>query len=405
MTFLVAVKYELIDENGPMRPVQIAAVALCILMNLVDGFDVLALTFTAPAVAAEWRLTPGELGLLFSASLAGMAIGALALSPIADRHGRRRAILISLTLVALGMIVAALAPGRELLLAGRVLTGLGVGPLISSTTATVHEFSSLRRRGLGMGLMAVAFPAGATIGGGVALLLIETAGWRSVFAVGAIATVALLPLAYLALPESPAYLQRAGRADASVPVDDPLAWGRTVRLGALFAAMMMSFYFVQTWLPKLLVQLGQPFAVAGAAGIMLNMWGMVGGLAAGLAMSRLGVDTTARWALGTMALGIAVIGIAARWRYGPLVDAALLGFAMFAAMASTYALLSESFSAYRRATAIGIVSTAGRIGSAIGPILAGWLLSVGVGPEHVGLLLALPSVGAGLLAQRTSAKV
>jgi len=384
-----------------MDAVRIRAVALCILMNVVDGFDVLALTFTAPAIAAEWRLSPAQLGVLFSASLAGMAVGALMLSPVSDRYGRRRGVLLALVLVALGMTASTLAPNRGLLLAARVITGLGVGPLISAATATVHEFSSRRRRGLGMGLMAVAFPAGATIGGSAALLLIEAAGWRSVFAVGAAATIALIPVVFFGLPESPPQLRRAARFDADVSVGQGIAGRTATRLGALFGAMMLSFYFVQTWLPKLLVQLGQPFAIAGATGIALNVAGMIGGIAAGLSMPRLGVERTARAALVGMVIGIAAIGITPRWQYGPMVDAGLLGFSMFAAMASTYALLSESFPVHHRATAIGIVSTAGRVGSATGPLFAGWLLSIGIGPASIGLLLALPCLAAALLVRRT----
>ena len=52
-----------------MRPFQWLAVAVCIVLNLIDGFDVLVMAFTASSVAAEWNLGGAEIGLLLSAGL------------------------------------------------------------------------------------------------------------------------------------------------------------------------------------------------------------------------------------------------------------------------------------------------------------------------------------------------
>ena len=55
---------------------QILAISLCALINVFDGFDALAIAYTAPAISMEWSLSPGALGVVFSAGFFGMAIGA-----------------------------------------------------------------------------------------------------------------------------------------------------------------------------------------------------------------------------------------------------------------------------------------------------------------------------------------
>src|ERR1700704_4322669 len=98
-------------RHGPMSLAQSLAAGLCVVINMMDGFDILAAGLTGPAVARDWSLRPTELGLLFSSGLAGMVIGALVLAPLADRLGRRRTVLLCLSLVTVGMAASAASPG------------------------------------------------------------------------------------------------------------------------------------------------------------------------------------------------------------------------------------------------------------------------------------------------------
>ena len=77
--------------HGDVRwlPLQVATVALCFLLNMLDGADLLVMSFIAPVLSGEWGIAPENLGIIFSASLAGMAGGCLFLAPLADRFGRR----------------------------------------------------------------------------------------------------------------------------------------------------------------------------------------------------------------------------------------------------------------------------------------------------------------------------
>src|SRR3546814_14478604 len=130
---------------APMHRLQIMVVAICIALNALDGFDVLAISFAAPGIADEWGVDKATLGIVLSMELLGMAAGSVLIGNVADRIGRRPTILGCLLLMACGMFAAAHATGVTMLSAIRFLTGVGIGGMLSSTTAMVG--SEARRGG------------------------------------------------------------------------------------------------------------------------------------------------------------------------------------------------------------------------------------------------------------------
>ena len=184
-----------------MRPVQIIAVAMCVVINMLDGFDVLVMAFTAPEIAREWQLEPQSLGILFSSGLLGMALGSLFIAPLADRVGRRRIILLCLLTISLGMAASAFMNSVASLVSTRIVTGLGIGGMLASITTITAEYSSDARRGFSISLVQSGYPIGATIGGSIAAVLIVQYGWREVFMFGALCSALMIPLVYLLLPE------------------------------------------------------------------------------------------------------------------------------------------------------------------------------------------------------------
>src|SRR4029077_15227564 len=106
------------------------AVGVCVLLNIIDGFDILVMSTAAGAIRQDLSLSAGTLGLVLGASLAGMMLGALLLAPFADRHGRRRLIFMWLVHVLAGMILAGFSSDALQLIVCRLATGLGVGGLM-----------------------------------------------------------------------------------------------------------------------------------------------------------------------------------------------------------------------------------------------------------------------------------
>jgi|GEM_PF-3149420 len=185
----------------PMDSVQIGTVTICLLINLIDGFDVLAMAFAASSIGQEWQLSPTEFGVLFSSGLAGMTISSMRLAPVADYSGRRTAIVMFLVVISIAMAASALADSVVELATWRFVTGLGVGGLLPAINTMVAELASRRRQELAVSIMQAGFPLGASIGGIAACFLIEAHGWQSVFWVGAGLSSAMIVLVWLKLPE------------------------------------------------------------------------------------------------------------------------------------------------------------------------------------------------------------
>ena len=156
--------------NAPMSRFQVMAVATTVALCALDGFDVFATTFAAPALLVDWGISKAQLGVALSAGLLGMAIGSLLLSPLADTFGRRRMLFTALSIMMLGTLWTAFVGGLAGLVASRLFTGLGIGAMIGVIMPLSAEYSNARRRDLSVSLFAVGFPFGGIVGGFVSPL-------------------------------------------------------------------------------------------------------------------------------------------------------------------------------------------------------------------------------------------
>ncbi|GAA2420057.1 MFS transporter [Nonomuraea africana] len=401
-------------DAAPMSRFQWSAIAVCVLLNVLDGYDVLVMAFTATGVSAEWRLTGTELGLLLSAGLVGMALGSLFLAPFADKVGRRAMILLCLVLATTGMGLSALSQSAVQLGLTRVLTGVGIGGILAGSNVISAEYANRRWRSLAVSLNSTGYAIGATGGGIVAAVLQSTSGWRAVFALGAAATALLIPAVLWRLPESLDFLltqrslERLNRSLAAMkhpqveamPEVVPAPAGKvrqilapglrrnTLLTWAGFFMLMFAFYFVTTWTPKLLVQAGLAADQGITGGVLLNLGGifgstLIGLLAARFALKRVLVAYTVVTAALLLAFVPATSALAAAFALG-----ALIGLFVNGCVAGLYALTPAIYDAPVRATGVGWGIGIGRIGAIISPVVAGRLLDAGWGP---GQLFALVS--------------
>jgi benzoate transport len=406
----------------PMRRRQTIAVVLCVMLNALDGFDVLAISFASPGIAAEWGIDRAVLGVVLSMELIGMAVGSIVIGGLADRIGRRPVVLGSLVIMSIGMALATTATGVGTLSAYRLFTGLGIGGMLATINAAAAEFSNARRRNLAVAIMAGGYPIGAIVGGAIASRLLAVGSWRSVFTFGAIVTVAFIPLVWLFLPETIAFLvhrrppnalqrvntalRRLGHA-AVVALPAPEADAPRATIGQLFApglarttvlltvayfAHIMTFYFILKWIPKIVVDMGFAPSTAGGVLVWANVGGATGALLLSLLTQRFGVRSLVIGALALSAAMVAVFGQGqADLRQLALV-AAIAGMCTNAAVVGLYTILAQSFPTAVRAGGTGFVIGVGRGGAALGPILAGFLFANGVGLAAVALVMALGSV-------------
>ena len=159
---------------------QLIAITICVLLNALDGFDVLSISFAAPGIAKEWGIDRAALGLVLSMELIGMMLGSVVLGLVADRIGRRPTVVACLVIMSLGMVSTTQVSSIGVLALTRLFTGLGIGGMLAVTNALVAEFSNDRRRGTAVALMAAGYPVGGIAGGAVASLLLAQGDWRDV---------------------------------------------------------------------------------------------------------------------------------------------------------------------------------------------------------------------------------
>jgi MFS family permease len=387
-------------EDSRLTRRNIAVVGLCLLINVVEGFDVLVMAFAASDVAGEWTLSESAVGLLLSSGLVGMAVGSVLIAPLADRFGRRPVTTLALMLCGVGMIVAALSTDPVILGFGRVLTGLGVGATVASLPVIITELTPKRWRGSMIALYAAGLPAGGILGGAVAALLISGHGWRAPFVVGAVLTVILAVIVIVAMPESQQHQQRGwgtgGQRIAARSILDRNHAVPTVLLWLSYFVLMGGFYFAASWTPRLLEQSGFSGGQGFSAGVLLNLGGLVGTLlfaALVLRASRRTLTAAAFFCCGlaflamTFALGSLPTALAAAIAIGLFVNVCAAGL---------YSIGPELYSAPVRATGMGWAMGFGRIGALTAPILAGVLLDNAWSPESLFRMLAWPMVAAAL---------
>lgn len=174
----------------------IGLVAICFVLNMLDGFQTLATTFIAPYLSADWRLTGEQTGILLSGGLFGMCIGNLLITPQADRMGRRPTILLALCVLVVGMFLSSIAQTLWQLVAFRAFTGVGIGALLPCLSVIVSEYTTDKWRTAAIGALGTGFGVGAMIGGAISNHLLAHYSWQSVFVFGGLVTVVMVPVVF-----------------------------------------------------------------------------------------------------------------------------------------------------------------------------------------------------------------
>jgi MFS transporter, AAHS family, 4-hydroxybenzoate transporter len=416
-------------DRQPVSGFQIKLLLTCASVLFLDGFDTTAIGFVAPSLAKEWGLTKGALGPVFSAGLFGLMIGALLFGPLADRIGRKKIIIFSTLAFGIGTLATAFVPDVNTLLVIRFLTGLGLGGAMPNTVAMTSEFSPHRRRATMVMVMFCGFSLGAALGGFLAAALIPQFGWRSVFVVGGAAPLLLVPILALRLPESVRFLALGGRAHARVaqllglisptagfapgtqfvvnepalpgiPVQHLFRDGRTLvtlLLWVVFFMSLLDIYFLANWLPTVLNDLGASVSAAAVIGSMLQVGGVVGTFALGSVIDRFSFRALA------LVYFIAVFAVGAIGQLGHsviFVSVAIFaaGFCIVGGQIAANALAAGFYPTSVRATGVGWALGIGRVGSIIGPLVGGVLLTAKWSTGSVFLAAASAAMCAALAA-------
>lgn len=411
-------------DAQPVSALQKRLLLLCFLVIAVDGFDTAVVGFIAPAIRAEWRLAVPQLGPLFAAGLFGLLVGAFAVGPLADRHGRKTLLVASMLIFGVASVVCALSSGLQSLIALRFLTGVGLGGAMPMTITLASEYCPAARRKTLVTLMFCGFTLGSGLAGLIAARVLPVSGWRVLLIGGGITPLLLAPVLAALLPESARYLVMKGGADARIatvlrriapsadlhgamfgdaagitmapsPVAQLFSGGLLTGTLLLWLAFFMSLlvvYLMTNWMPTILQQTsGATLADAAFVSAMYQIGGTAGAILVGRLMDRFDPHGVLLATYLAGAAGIIVISVSTHSLAMMTCAAFAAGACISGGQVGANALSAEFYPTSYRATGVAWANGVGRSGSVVGSLLGGLLLGFGWSPTTVYALVAIPA--------------
>jgi len=412
-------------DDGPLTRFQIGVIACCALINLFDGADTQSIGVAAPFIADELGIAIADFKWIFSSTLVGATLGAATFGPLADRFGRKTLLIVAAVLIGTFTILTALATSVPMLIAFRILAGLGLGGATPCFIALTSEYAPARLRTTLVTVMWAAFPLGGLTGGLLNSYLIPTMGWRAIFYIGGVAPLIIAVVLALFLPESIKFLLARGKdADAlrrivarfrfagvgpkarfvvdeeqlpGTPVRHLFTEGRMPGTLLLWVPFFMGFGIltvVTLWTPALLRLNGISGANTAFVVAFNGLGAVIGQSSAGRLIQRFGILPVMLpgfllGAAATVGLGYAASSVALAATFVGLVGL-FLGFGT----AGAIALAAIIYPTPIRSTGVGWGMAMGRFGQIVAPFIAGALLGAGWTADRIMLVIA----GGGLIA-------
>jgi AAHS family 4-hydroxybenzoate transporter-like MFS transporter len=412
-------------ENARFGPVQIQVLLMCGVMIFFDGYDLLSISFTAPEFIKLLEIDRSQIGLVFSAGLFGLTIGALTFGLMGDRWGPSRTFLFCCIAFGAFSLLTPFARSLNELLVVRFLAGLALGGASPLSIAIASNYCPKRIRTTVVMIMYIGLAVG-QIAAGYTYGFLATFGWQTVFYVGGILPMLLAPLFYVWLPEPVEYMVLAGaprqRIAAVMSRIDPAASftgatefavspqdrpgfqlyqlfhdGRALLTGLLwvvFFTSIMAIYFYNNWIPTLLSGSGLSKAEIVTITTALPLGGIVGTLLISPVLIKLGAFRTV--ALGYLCAAFAMIALAsAGASFAALASCIFaVGFFLIGTQSALNASSALIYPPSLRSTGVGWGFGIGRIGSIISPGIAGMLVAMHWEPAHLFRVAAIPTLTA-----------
>lgn len=370
--------------SGTQSRRSLLALGCCWLAIVFDGYDLMVYGAAVPSLLAEpgWGMTPNATAQIASLTLVGLLVGSLAVGWLSDRLGRRRMVLLSLTVFSVGMAGGAMAASPEMLGLFRLLTGFGLGGLLPAVGTLITELAPAGKKRFYHSLTFTAFPAGGVLAALVAIWLLPDFGWRAVFWVGASPIVLILPPLLAVLPESSEFRsasREAQRGTASSRAFVSLFSRRyvtaTVLFALIYATSLFTSYGLLTWLPQIMIEAGFSLRSSLSFLFVMSLTTVAMLPIAGYLAERIGSKAVSVAGFMTAAIPIALLAA----RPPDVITYLLVGLAGFGAIGliiQLNAYVANYYDVHNRGSASGWALGIGRLGAIAGPIVGGWLLTI-----------------------------
>jgi AAHS family 4-hydroxybenzoate transporter-like MFS transporter len=425
-------------DRSRLSAFQIGIMVLCAACLIMDGFDVQAMGYIGPTLIKEWHIPSQIWGRVVSSGLVGVLVGSLGLSMLADRIGRRPILVGSCLFFSLATLLTARANSVSEMLVIRFVAGIGLGAIMPNAMALVSEYTPRRNRVAMMMIVSNGFTAGGAIVGFVAAWLIPLYGWRAVFYCGGALPLLIGTVMFFTLPESLAFLVLKGksfdkvtrwlkRIDPSLPVSAATQFvvyerekkgflflnlfreGRTrgtILIWLIYFMNLLNLYFLAGWLPAVASAAGHSVRASAVVGTMEQVGGMIGALFLGWFVHRSGFVPVLTTCFTIACVAIAWIGQPGLSLMVLLVVVFIAGFGIVGGQAGVNAMTGTYYPTDLRSTGLGAGLGIGRLGSILGPTLAGELLARHWSSQQLFLAAAVPAAVSAIvmLAMRSTLK-
>ncbi|ADX72845.1 aromatic acid/H+ symport family MFS transporter [Pseudarthrobacter phenanthrenivorans] len=391
---------------------------ICWLGLVADGYDLYVYGATLPGIIgpSPFGVTTGAAGAVGSFALVGMLLGSLVVGTLTDRLGRRRIFISALALFSVAMLACSLAPSWEVFAAFRFVACFGIGGLLPTAVALTNEFAAPGRKSLTLGFVLTAPAIGTVLASLTSLALLESSGFRPVYAVGA-AGLLLIPFAYLRLPESPSFLRARGReaeaarieahysltpaSEAPVGSAEPTSPVRalvsrqlrrpTLTFWAVTFLSLLTIFGVSTWLPQIMRSAGYGIGSSVSFLLAYSVGAVIGTVVGSGASQKFGPKPLAIAGFVSAAVALLLLSL------NPpsavvMILTAVAGFGGLGTQNMINDYIAQYYPAAVRATGLGWALAIGRVGAIVGPTYGALLVSGGGGVPVAAAAFAVPAV-------------
>jgi AAHS family 4-hydroxybenzoate transporter-like MFS transporter len=395
----------------------------------IEGYDIAALGYAAPALSRAWHLSRGAFGAVFAANVPGVLIGSFLFGYLGDRVGRKPAIIVGILLFGFLTFATIWATSVTDLLCLRFVAGIGLGGTVPNVIVLLTEFAPRQLRATWISVSYTGYMVGAGLGGVVSASLIGTFGWQVVFFLGGVAPLLIACVLIFVMPESIRFLTLKGRLPHQIArtvrrMQPGIELSPTTRfvvsgeqkagrfsVGLLFSGRLryvtpvlwliciansLTLLFMQNWLPILIEAVG---VAPGHAALVAAMFS-VGGAAGGLALMRV-LDRHGAMVIACLPpIGVPLVALLGH----PMPKSALalavfgVGFCVVGTQFGLNAMASIVYPTAFRSNGTGAVLAVSKIGAFLGPIIGGMLMTAHMPIEDVFHIAALPVALVAILA-------
>ena len=405
---------------------QYLIIFICFFLNIIDGMDVLVISYTAPVIASSWDISFETLGVVFSSGVLGMAIGALLLAPYADKIGRKKIILMSTIIISIGILLTGFSKNIYHLIFLRFLSGIGIGTMLASTVSLVSEYTPNRSRDFWVSFILSGYPIGAILAGYLSNYILKYYSWEFVYIIFGLISIFFIPIIYFFLLESVDFLIKNQPKNVLSRVNlilkkldfskieflpSKINIGSKIAVNSLFqaryidstiklwTAFFFSFaclYFLISWIPKMVTELGLSLELGIYSGTVFNIGAFFGIVTQGYFSSKFGLKKI----ISIFLIFTFLIMTQIQHFFGSdwmLLIFGALGFTIQGGFVGLYSVAARIYPTEFRTTGVGWGIGAGRLGAVLGPLVAGILIGAGISVSMNFIIFAIPALIAALI--------